>query len=36
MGTTGTEARLRQKGYILFLEYSLQIKFGDKTKPKPK
>ena len=36
MGTTVTEARLRQKGYIPFLEYYLNVKHGDKTRPKPK
>lgn len=36
MGTTVTEARLRQKGYIPFLEYYLQVKYGNQAKPKPK
>jgi group II intron reverse transcriptase/maturase len=36
MGTTVTETRLRQKGYIPFLEYYLNVKHGDKTRPKPK
>jgi group II intron reverse transcriptase/maturase len=36
MGTTVTEARLRQKGYIPFLEYYLNVKYGNKTEPKPK
>lgn len=36
MGTTVTEARLRQKGYIPFLEYYLHVKYGDKTKPESK
>lgn len=36
MGTTVTEARLRRKGYIPFLEYYLNVKYGDKTTPKPK
>ena len=30
MGTTVTEARLRQRGYIPFLEYYLDAKFPDK------
>jgi hypothetical protein len=36
MGTTVTEARLRQKGYIPFLEYCLNVKYGNKTESKPK
>jgi hypothetical protein len=36
MGTTVTEARLRQKGYIPFLEYYLNVKYGNKTESKPK
>ena len=34
MGTTVTEERLRQKGYIPFLEYFLRRKYGEKSKPK--
>ncbi len=34
MGTTVTEERLRQRGYIPFLEYFLKTKYGDKSKPK--
>ena len=29
LGTTVTEDRLRQRGYIPFLEYYLKAKFGD-------
>lgn len=36
MGTTVTEARLRQKGYIPFLEYYLDVKYDNKAEPKPK
>lgn len=36
MGTTVTESRLRQRGYIPFLEYYLNVKYGNKAKPKPK
>jgi len=36
MGTTVTEARLRQKGYVPFLEYYLHVKHGDKTKSESK
>ena len=36
MGTTVTEDRLRQKGYVPFLEYYLNARYGDKTKPSPK
>lgn len=36
MGTTVTEARLRQKGYVPFLEYYLHVKYGDKTKSESK
>jgi hypothetical protein len=35
MGTTITEARLRQRGYIPFLEYYLHRKHGDHPKRKP-
>jgi hypothetical protein len=35
MGTTITEARLRQRGYIPFLEYYLHRKHGDNPKRKP-
>ena len=34
MGTTVTEARLRRKGYIPFLEYYLKAKHGNSPKPK--
>ncbi|MCB0540499.1 MAG: hypothetical protein KDE33_23485 [Bacteroidetes bacterium] len=34
MGTTVTEQRLRKRGYIPFLEYYLQVKYGDTSKPK--
>lgn len=34
MGTTVTEARLRRKGYIPFLEYYLKAKYGNSSKPK--
>ncbi len=34
MKTTVTENRLRQRGYIPFLEYYLKVKFGDKDNPK--
>ena len=34
MGTTVTEARLRRKGYVPFLEYYLKAKYGDSPKPK--
>ena len=33
MGTTVTEDRLRQKGYIPFLEYYLKVKHGGNPKP---
>ncbi|MCO6493580.1 MAG: hypothetical protein J5I98_34485 [Phaeodactylibacter sp.] len=36
MGTAVTESRLRQRGYIPFLEYYLNVKYGNKAKPKPK
>lgn len=36
MGTTVTEARLRQKGYIPFLEYYLNVKYGNKTESETK
>jgi hypothetical protein len=36
MGTTVTEDRLRQRGYIPFLEYFLKAKYGDKSKPNSK
>jgi len=35
MGTTVTEARLRQKGYIPFLEYYLHAKYGNKAETGP-
>lgn len=34
MGTTVTEDRLRQRGYIPFLEYFLKAKYGKKSGPK--
>mgnify|MGYP006277353161 CR=1 FL=1 len=34
MSTTVTEERLRKRGYIPFLEYYLQIKYGDAPNPK--
>ena len=35
MGTTVTEERLRQRGYIPFMEYYLKLKYGEKSEPKP-
>lgn len=35
MGTTVTEARLRRKGYIPFLEYYLNAKYGHKAETGP-
>lgn len=34
MGTTVTESRLRQRGYIPFLEYYLKVKYAGQPKPK--
>ena len=34
MGTTVTEGRLRKRGYTPFLEYCLQVKYGDVSNPK--
>jgi len=34
MGTTVTGARLRQRGYIPFLEYYLKVKYGESSKAK--
>jgi len=34
MGTTVTESRLRQRGYVPFLEYYLQVKYKGKSNPK--
>ena len=36
MGTTVTESRLRQRGYIPFLEYYLKVRYAGKSIPNSK